>query len=309
MKKLFWGFAIVLITIISIALAFIRNNIEITGSKKMAIPAASLERGLLQFNSWNNWWNIDIPTRPLFFSKPKQSISEDGMPVAQFQLSYKGYNTTSLFEIKPINADSCILYYYTATICNNYSPMQRIQHFFRAIQLKKMLDKQLENATAYYSNANNIYGIAIVQVKVKDSTLISTKIITTDTPSVTTVYKMIANLEAYISQHQGAIRNMPMLNITRIDTAHVHTMVAIPLLQDIPSSEDFTIKKMILGNILETIVIGDNQTITKGFESLKNYASDYRKLAPAIPFQSLLTNRLQEKDSTKWKTRLSYPVY
>jgi hypothetical protein len=86
-------------------------------------------------------------------------------------------------------------------------------------------------------------------------------------------------------------------------------MVAIPLLKDIPSSEEFTIKKMILGNILETIVIGDRQTITNGFESLKNYASDYRKLAPAIPFQSLLTNRLQEKDSTKWKTRLSYPVY
>jgi hypothetical protein len=86
-------------------------------------------------------------------------------------------------------------------------------------------------------------------------------------------------------------------------------MVAIPLLKDIPSSEEFTIKKMILGKILETVVIGDHQTIAKGFESLKNYASDYRKLAPAIPFQSLLTNRLQKKDSTKWKTRLSYPVY
>jgi hypothetical protein len=309
MKKLFWGLLIVLFAIISISFAFIRNNIEITGSKKMAIPAASLKRGLLLFNSWNIWWNVDNPSTSFFFSNPTQSIAEDGLPVAQFQLSYNGYNTTGLFEIKPINADSCTLYYYTATICESYSLIIRLQHFFRAIQLKKLLDTQLEKATAYYNNATNIYGITIVQAKVKDSTLISTKIITTDTPSATTVYKMIANLETYISQHQGTIQNMPMLNITRIDTAHVHTMVAIPLLQDIPTSDEFIIKKMILGNILETNVIGDNQTIAKGFEGLKNYASDYRKLAPAIPFQSLLTNRLQEKDSTKWKTRLSYPVY
>lgn len=296
-------------TIIFLSFAFVRNNIELTGSKKMDISAPSIERGLLQFNNWNNWWNHNIDSTSFKYNNPTKSITEDGLSVAQFQLAYNGNITNCLFEIKPINDDSCTLYYYTSTICESYSPIQRIQHFFRAIQLKKMMDSQLEKATAYYSNTINIYGVSIVQAKVQDSSIISTKIITTDTSSVMTIYKMIANLETYISQHQGTIRNVPMLNITRIDTAHVHTMVAIPLLKDIPSSEEFTIKKMILGNILETVVIGDNQTIAKGFESLKNYASDYHKIAPAIPFQSLLNNRLMEKDSTKWKTRLNYPIF
>ena len=100
-----------------------------------------------------------------------------------------------------------------------------------------------------------------------------------------------------------------MLNITRLDTVYVHTMVAIPLLSDIPSKPEFTIKKMILGNILETVVTGNETVIAKGLDALKNYAKDYNKLSPAIPFQSLLCNRLQEKDSTKWQTRLSLPIY
>lgn len=288
---------------------FIKNKIEIASSKKLHIPAASAERGLMNFSKWNLWWDNFSNSKDLKFSNPEKSIGEDGLPVIQFELSYNGNLIPCLFEIKPIGADSCTLYFYTSKLDSSFSPVNRFLHFFDAINLKKALDKKLDKAAAFYANIYNIYDFKIVQAKVKDSTLISSKIVTTDTPSNIVVYKMVDGLNNYINLHQGKIRNAPMLNITRLDTGYVHTMVAIPLLSDIPSTPEFTIKKMILGNILETFVTGNETVIAKGLDALKNYAKDYSKLSPAIPFQSLLSNRLQEKDSTKWQTRLSLPIY
>jgi hypothetical protein len=309
MKIFISGIAIVLVALFSFSVLFIRNKIELTGSKKIHIPVAAAERGLMNFNKWNNWWFNTNVSKNFKFLNPVKSISEDGFPVIQFDFIYNNSKLPCLIEIKPVTTDSSALYFYTSVTDSSFSPIKRFQHFFGAVELKKILDKQLENAAAFYTNTSNIYDFTIVQAKVKDSTLVSSKMITSDTPSIAIVYKMIDALENYIKLHQGEIRNKPMLNITRLDTAHIHTMVAIPLLKDITSTPYFTVKKMILGNILETVAIGDNKTIAKGLVALKNYASDYNKISPAIPFQSLLNNRLLEKDSSKWETRLSLPIY
>jgi len=309
MKIFISGIAIVLVALFSFSVLFIRNKIELTGSKKIHIPVAAAERGLMNFNKWNNWWFNTNVSKNFKFLNPVKSISEDGFPVIQFDLSYNNIKLPCLIEIKPVTTDSSALYFYTAIVDSSFSPIKRFQHFFDALTLKKTLDKQLESAAAFCTNTSNIYDFKIVQAKVKDSTLVSSKMVTKDTPSIVVVYNMIDALENYIKLHNGEIRNAPMLNITRLDTAHVHTMVAFPLLKDIPSTPDYTVKKMILGNILETVAIGDNKTIANGLESLKNYAKDYNKLSPAIPFQSLLSNRLQQKDSSKWETRLSFPIY
>jgi hypothetical protein len=42
---------------------------------------------------------------------------------------------------------------------------------------------------------------------------------------------------------------------------------------------------------------------------MKNYVEDNKKTSPAIPYQSLITNRLTETDTTKWVTKLYYPVF
>lgn len=311
MKKIIWGISLVILFCIAFSFLFIRNKIELTGSKKLNIPATASERGLMNFNKWSNWWMNTDGSSDFKFLNPQKSISENGFPVIQFELIYNGNGNKipCLLEIKPVTNDSSALYFYTAIIDSSFSPIKRFQHFFDALTLKKTLDKQLESAAAFCTNTSNIYDFKIVQAKVKDSTLVSSKMVTKDTPSIAVVYNMIDALENYIKLHNGEIRNAPMLNITRLDTAHVHTMVAFPLLKDIPSTPDFTVKKMILGNILETVAIGDNKTIANGLESLKNYAKDYNKLSPAIPFQSLLSNRLQQKDSSKWETRLSFPIY
>jgi hypothetical protein len=48
--------------------------------------------------------------------------------------------------------------------------------------------------------------------------------------------------------------------------------------------------------------------VDKGMQQLEYYLNEHRLRPPALPFQSLVTDRLVERDTTKWITRLYYPV-
>ena len=66
---------------------------------------------------------------------------------------------------------------------------------------------------------------------------------------------------------------------------------------------------MVLGNILSVKVIGDRQVVANAFEQTKNYINDRVKTSPAIPFIVYNTNRMIEKDDSKWVSTIYYPVY
>jgi len=100
-----------------------------------------------------------------------------------------------------------------------------------------------------------------------------------------------------------------MLNVYADNPGRYQVMVAIPTKSDLPSESGFQLKKMVLGNILVAEVKGGPATVRLGEENLQNYVDDYHKISPAIPYQSLITNRMAESDTTKWITKLYYPVF
>jgi hypothetical protein len=100
-----------------------------------------------------------------------------------------------------------------------------------------------------------------------------------------------------------------MVNITRADAKEIYIQVAIPIERDIPVNGAFSIKKMVLGNLLSVKVQGDQAKVNEAFEATKQYITDKQKYSPAIPFIIYNTNRLLEKDSSKWISTISYPIY
>jgi len=48
--------------------------------------------------------------------------------------------------------------------------------------------------------------------------------------------------------------------------------------------------------------------IQNGYAALKNYLLDAKRPSPAVPFELLINNRRQITDSSKWQTRIFYPV-
>ena len=77
--------------------------------------------------------------------------------------------------------------------------------------------------------------------------------------------------------------------------------VAIPVDKQLPASGNISYKWMLGGgNILITEVKGGHAEIKKAYDQTELYVADHNRVAPAIPFQSMITDRRQEKDSTKW---------
>jgi len=88
-----------------------------------------------------------------------------------------------------------------------------------------------------------------------------------------------------------------MVNITRLGDKEVFTQVGFALAADIPAGDQMAIKKMVLGNILETKVVGGQRKINAAFEANKLYLSDHLRTSPAMPYITYNTNRLLEKMS------------
>jgi hypothetical protein len=71
----------------------------------------------------------------------------------------------------------------------------------------------------------------------------------------------------------------------------------------------FSIKKMVLGNLLSVSVEGDQSKVNLALEATKQYITDKQKYSPAIPFVIYNTNRQLEKDSSRWKSTINYPIF
>ncbi|HLL44934.1 MAG TPA: hypothetical protein VK369_17410 [Segetibacter sp.] len=98
-----------------------------------------------------------------------------------------------------------------------------------------------------------------------------------------------------------------MLHVRKTGNGY-ETMVAIPVNRLLESNRQFVFKRMVPGNILVSEVNGGVFTVQEARRQMDNYVEDNELTSPAIPFESLITDRLKEKDTSKWITKLYYPI-
>ena len=167
----------------------------------------------------------------------------------------------------------------------------------------------LSNIKQYYTSNASLYNLDIRREIVDDSTMISTFDSTRGYPSTEKIYSLIDKLRAYIGSQQALATDSPMLNIYSRDNKTFFIRVAFPTNKTLPSKGDIAFRKMLYGgNILTALVKGAPNKADSAIGTMENYLSDFELESPAIPFYSLVTNRLAERDSTKWITKIYYPV-
>jgi len=214
-----------------------------------------------------------------------------------------------VFSIENGEGNNSFIRFETSMNNIGWSPFARVEYFFFAKTIQNKLNKVLTAASNYFNYNKGVYGFDIVETKVKDSSYLAIDQTLTDTPSLVQIYQMVDQLTAYINTQNGKAKGDPMVNITKAEENEIYIQVAIPLERDIPVNGDFSIKKMVLGNLLSVKVQGDQAKVNQAFEATKQYITDKQKYSPAMPFVIYNTNRLLEKDPTRWKSTISYPIY
>ena len=99
-----------------------------------------------------------------------------------------------------------------------------------------------------------------------------------------------------------------MLNAAPEKDGRFRVMVAIPVDRYLKGNAAVSGRRFISWKILRGETKGGAASAEQALAQLKQYMSDIQRTAMSIPFQSLVTERDREADTSKWVTRVVVPV-
>lgn len=309
MKKWIFFFCLILLVLTASVYFFIPAKQSFSYATIITNTKEGTSRILLDKDKWQSWWPGHKENDTVYsYKNYNYRIKKIMLNSLDITIFNTADSSKGSLQITESGTDSAELIW-TSTFKFSANPLERLIQYKRSYGIKSNIRNFLDDLTTYFDKQENIYGMKVVKEKVTDSSLIAVKQTFRHYPSTKEIYDMIQSLNDYIHKKGGEETNYPMLNVHYEAPGNYETMVAIPTKIDLPSEGNFRLKKMVLGNILMAEVKGGIHSVIKGEEELTNYVNDYHKLSPAIPYQSLVTNRLLEGDTTKWVTRLYYPIF
>ena len=286
----------------------IPNIIVLKANVGIKAAGAAIHRRLLDKDNMAEWWPGKMINDSFYFNDFAYKIDKGNITVVP--VSIDGDNTvliTSLF-LTSIITDSTQLRW-VGSVTTPYNPVKRLFTYLKAKKINRDMTAILQKMENFYSKPKNIYGIDIKKTTVVDSLLIVTSANSRGYPAAQVIYNLVNKLKKYAGSNGAKQNGYPMLNISTADSMNFNVKVAIPTDKIIPSSGDILQKSMPGGCIiLYTEVKGGISITTNAFEQMRNYAEDHQLKAPAIPFYSLVTDRVQEPDTSKWITKIYFPA-
>jgi hypothetical protein len=292
---------------------FIPKKIFVTKSITANANQTGVYRFLSDESNWQKWWPGSSS-----INKDAENVFESGG--YRFKKTKLLYNSFEISIEKDKSIDSSLLHIFlpgndsikiewNATINTGTNPFSKIRHYFKAKQLSNSLAVILTALQKHISNVKHIYGVDIKKEKVKIEYLVSTKKSFGRYPTTEDIYEMINQIKKNIIREQAKEEDYPMLNIKASDSTHFEAQVAIPVNKKLPDTDIFSTKRMLKnGNILVAEISGGKNKTDSAMKKFDLYVSDYQYSNIAIPFHSLVTDRMKEPDTSKWMTRIYYPV-
>lgn len=305
MKKI--GIALLLLLVLALAAVylFIPGKIELKTSIRLNASQAGVYRTLLSDRSWNKWWPGESP---FYYNRQTYSVSGKIFNSFEVDISQNTDTLNSRMDLIFSSVDSVAIAWY-ARQATGRNPFERIAKYRAAKATEKNMKTILQRMKTFFERQENVYGFKVKKTIVSDSVLISTRRNFDHQPTVQDIHAMVQSLRKYIVQNKAIEKNLPMLNVQKVDTSHYQAMTAIAVDKWLPQTNEFVPKLFLKGGtILETEIQGGEHTIENAFKEFENYRSDYQYASPAIPYQLMVTDRIKETDTSKWITKLYYPI-
>ena len=196
-----------------------------------------------------------------------------------------------------------------AQIPRTANPFGQFENYFAARKVERRMQEMLDRLRTFLSKKENVYGLDIQATRVTDTVLAATQTITESYPQPQDYYTLIGKLKAHIAKAGARETNYPMLHINEQAGGKYSVMVAIPINQRIEEGGGIQIKRMVAGNLLVADTKGGPHTIRYSLQQFQYYITEQQYSTPAISYQLLVTDRLQQPDTAQWITRLCFPVY
>jgi hypothetical protein len=278
-----------------------RLNVVVVLPVKCNVDAA--DRSLRDTANRTKWWGdqdsgaIRCTVTGLFRRMVDVVIDDGGMTLAGRLIVFPG-----------IRIDSCSLRW-EAGFSSGLNPIRRIERYRQAKKLGADMQRLLSRLGSRLEDQRLVYGMVVTEGNTQDSALVSTVRTFDQYPSDSVIYGLIGKLRQFVGRNGGHETGYPMLNVTRELQGTFRVEVGLPIDGDMDGKGDIHWRRLIRVVFLEADVRGGDYTVRMAVGQMANYISDYQRTIMAIPYQSLITDRMKERDSTKWVTRLYVPVF
>jgi effector-binding domain-containing protein len=272
----------------------------------------ALFRQLMRDTVWHRWW----PGKIEFKSKEREFICNQTsfaspkfyLNSISFRTSFNSITTNSILSISAPKNDSVVVVL-DCKIPLSTNPVTRIKMLFASSHIRATYKEFLNELSAYFSVRKNLYDLDIRETTVGYEYVVSTTRIFSHYPTNPEVYSMISDLKVFLSKNSGKELGAPMMHVEKTGNQTFHTQVAIPTDQKFNETNEIKSKWLLKGgHILVAKVTGGRTSVADASKQLSYYILDNRKSPVAISFEYLITNRLEEPDSSKWITELYFPV-
>jgi hypothetical protein len=315
MKKLVIGIIGLILLFMLVVYVYIPSKVYISNQVVIEATQRPTQQFLLDEKGWTDWWPDTVTTG----STLKKGFMHNGYgySIAEKYLSgiivstQKGDETfRSLVSLIPIGRDS-IKISWTQTLETGMNPFQRIAQYRKAGKLKENMNAILGSFRSFIDKEENVYHISIQHAIVSDTLLVTTKTILQREPEQADIYRLVDKLQQFVAKEGAAVTNPPMSHSRRAEidpSKNIELMVALPVNKVLLNEGDVAFKRMVPGSVLVTEVKGGPAAIKRAFTQLDNYVQDHHYDSPAIPFESMITNRFQQPDTTQWVTKIYYPI-
>ena len=310
MKKWIIGLLALVLIATACIYIFIPTELHISQVTILRSSKNASYRFLSEESNWKKWWPSDSPNKKDSFNYngyqyqllPKLTTDVDVL------IRHDNLDLKSTINITPLVRDS-IAIQWRCTMVSGSNPVSRIFRYNEATRVKKNMADILEHFQTFMQNLDNVYGIHIDQTSTKDTLLICTKSQTSRYPTTADTYELINKLRKFIDVHGARQTGIPMRNITMMDSGVYQMMVAIPIDKFLEKKNEFFPNRLIPGQFLVAEVKGGQNSIDEAQRQIRLYMEEYKRLSMAIPFESLITDRSIQPDTTKWVTKLFNPVF
>jgi hypothetical protein len=312
MKQTFAVLISIVMLFFAVVYFVIPDKSSVVASMKVNAPQACVQRVLSNKTLSQKWLpkeSKQLSANEFLLDDCTFNFISDNFQSNNFTVKYKNVKASSIVIFAPVRDSSFTSVNFQ--FANSRNPFTKIANYFSHKHVEKTTQKLLNSLQSFLSNTENIYGVSMQKEILKDSTLIAIKSTSKNYPTIAEIYKNIDILKVYATANGAKENNPPMLNIYKDGENGFAFMVALPINKWLEKSGNIIAKRMLAGgNILESGEIkGGFYTVDNYLKELENFRSDINGMSPAIPYQSLITDRSQESDTSKWVTKLYYPVF
>jgi hypothetical protein len=301
-KKGLLAALVIVLLLISSVYIFIpfEFNVSATQIVKCNVNAAFRNAG--DKGSWEKWWST---TGDKDFS---YHIDAKNYPNVEVSLQAGNRVIPGTITALVAGLDDSTLILWKCRLQGGATPWGRIIAYRMALAVQKRMRSALASLGAYLGEPGNAYGIELHGAMLRDSVLMVIEEETVSYPSTEEIYRWVHSIREFVASRGAKETNFPMFHVSRLAQDKYMNMVAIPIDRRIKPEKPIFFRHFVPWKALAGEVHGGAFRAEQAMNQLELYVADYHLTAMAMSFQSLVTERDREPDSSRWVTRVIVPV-